>query len=383
MPTRKGWALGLSSLAVGAGGRALGVPELFVVAVAGLALVAASVAYVGARRPPLEATRRLAPGRVTAGRTARVVLTVANRGRRAPPHRLEDGVAAGFDRPSMGAGEVVGLEYRLDAPRRGLVDVGPLRMTVEDPFGLAARRVPVLAPSPLVVHPVVEAIALPPERAGAPTAPHPATAPVPGGELHGLRPYEPGDDVRLVHWPTSARLDALVVRQDEMPRLRRTVVALDTSVGARQGATFEAAVSAAASVVAAACAGDGTARLVTSAGLDSGSAGGHAHLEEVLDLLAVVQPDRARAVGTAAALLTGDEDVTLVVVTTLAGVAGGLTALAATPGAATMVAVVLAAPQDGAGVGGGAGFDVVVRVPPGASWREAWDRIVPRGGADR
>lgn len=383
MPTRRGWALGLSSLAVGVGGRALGVPELFVVAVAGLALAAAAVVHVQVWRPTLEASRRLAPGRVTAGGTVRVVLTVANRGRRTPPLRLDDGEVVAFDRPSMPAGDVVGHEYRLDAPRRGLVAVGPLRVTVEDPFGLAARRVPVLVPSTLVVHPVVESITLPPEPAGASTASRPASAPVPGGEFHGLRPYAPGDDVRLIHWPTSARLDALVVRQDEMPQLRRTVIALDARAGAHRGSTFEDAVSVAASVVAAACAGEGTVRLVTSAGLDSGRAGGDAHVEEVLDLLAALERDPGSGVDPMASLLTGEELATLVVVTTAARGAGGLRALgAAAADAATSVVVVLAAPP-GVAVVPGAEFDVVVPVSPGASWRDAWERVVPGRAGDR
>ena len=384
MPTRKGWALGLSSLAAGVGGRALGVPELFVVAVAGVALVAAAVAYVQLWRPTLGASRRLAPGRVGAGGSVRVVLTVVNRGRRTPPLRLDDGGAGAVDRPSMPAGEVTGHEYRLDARCRGLVAVGPLRVTVEDPFGLASRRAPVLAPSTLVVHPAVQAMVLPPEPAGVSTASRPASAPVPGGEFHGLRPYEPGDDVRLIHWPTSARLDALVVRQDEMPRLRRTVVALDVRASAHRGTTFEPAVSVAASVVASACAGDGTARLVTSAGLDSGSAGGDAHIEEVLDLLAAVERDAGSALDPMASLLVGEEDATLVVVTTAARAAGGLRSLgAAAADAATSVVVVLAAPPPDVEVLPVAEFDVVVPVSPGASWREAWERVVHGGAADR
>ena len=379
MPTRKGWALGLTSLAVGAGGRALGVADLFVVAVAGLALVAASVAYVQVRRPELEASRRLAPGRVMAGGTVRVVLTVVNRGRRTPAFRIDEGRVA-IDRPSMAAGEVGAHEYPPEARRRGLVTVGPLRMAVEDPFGLAVRRVTLLAPSTLVVHPVVEAVHLP-EPAGVSTASRPASAPVAGGEFHGLRPYEAGDDVRLIHWPTSARLDALVVRQDEMPRVRRTVVALDVRVGAHRGATFEAAVSAAASVVVAACAGDDTARLVTSAGLDSGSAGGDAHVEEVLDLLAAV--DAGSVLDPMASLLVGEEDATLVVVTTAVQAAGGLGSLGvAAADAATSLVVVLDAPPPGVGVVAAPEFDVVVPVFPGASWRDAWERAVHGGGGD-
>ena len=369
MPTRKGWALALSALATGAAGRVLGVPDLYVVAAAGVALVAAATAYVRLRRPVLEAARRLAPARVRAGGTARVVLTVRNRGRAAPPLVLDDGHAR-FRRPPVPAGTGADLEYRLDAPRRGLVAVGPLQATVEDPFGLAARTVPVLAPGTLVVHPVVESVALPPVGSAASAASGPAATPVPGGEFHGLRPYEVGDDVRLVHWPTSARLDALVVRQDERPRLRRTVVVLDVRRSVHQGASFETALSAAASLVAAACAGDGTARLVTTAGLDSGTAGGEAHLEEVLDLLAAVQPDLPSGLDAVASLLAGEDDATLVLVTTSAGSAAGPLAAAAGD-AAESVALVLAV-GPGTAAAPAPAFDRVVTVPEGRPWAAAW-----------
>lgn len=39
------------------------------------------------------------------------------------------------------------------------------------------------------------------------------------GELHGLRSYQPGDALRLIHWPASARGLGLMTREFDRPRL--------------------------------------------------------------------------------------------------------------------------------------------------------------------
>lgn len=38
------------------------------------------------------------------------------------------------------------------------------------------------------------------------------------GELHGLRPYQPGDPLRFIHWPASSRGQGLVTRTHDRPR---------------------------------------------------------------------------------------------------------------------------------------------------------------------
>ena len=48
-----------------------------------------------------------------------------------------------------------------------------------------------------------------------------------GDEFYSLRPYVVGDDLRRVHWPSTARRDELIVRQDERHWQGRTTVLLD------------------------------------------------------------------------------------------------------------------------------------------------------------
>ena len=83
---------------------------------------------------------------------------------------------------------------------------------------------------------------------------------VPHGSItfDSLREYVVGDELRRVHWRTSARVGELMVREHVDTSLPRLVVLLDNRAAAHPGArggmaeTFEAACEAAASVVTAA-----------------------------------------------------------------------------------------------------------------------------------
>ncbi len=51
-----------------------------------------------------------------------------------------------------------------------------------------------------------------------------------GEDFFTLRDYEDGDDLRKVHWPSSAKRDRLMIRQLEMPWQSRALIVLDTEV---------------------------------------------------------------------------------------------------------------------------------------------------------
>ena len=73
-----------------------------------------------------------------------------------------------------------------------------------------------------------------------------------GEDDAGTREYRQGDDLRRVHWRSTARLGQLMVRREEQPWQARCTVLLDTRStahgGEGPGSSFEWAVSAAASV---------------------------------------------------------------------------------------------------------------------------------------
>lgn len=101
------------------------------------------------------------------------------------------------------------------------------------PFGIAwAQRARLVdLPRPMLVAPVaIPVTAAPRELAGAMQDPHPQGQGASGDSVRSVRSYVSGDPAHLVHWPTSARLGSLVVREMEPPASRALAVVLDLSV---------------------------------------------------------------------------------------------------------------------------------------------------------
>jgi uncharacterized protein (DUF58 family) len=295
--TRSGRALAAAAVALIAVGLAAGIVEVVALGIIGVALVVVCLAWVTLRHPNLTVERRVSPRPVHVGTECRVELAVTNAGRRTSPvATMHDPVSStvgarlwlGSLRP-RGRGTAT---YRLPTEHRGRFDIGPLRVTVTDPFGLATFERSIGDATHATVLPKVDRIAATvtgggrDQRAGAPRHEVGNT----GEEFAGLRPYVRGDDLRRVHWRSSARATDLLVRQDEPPAAGRVAVLVDVRSNTAGPAAQEHVVSAAASILTA-CANRGEAlRLLTSAGHDSASESGPRQLHRLLDQLAVLEP---------------------------------------------------------------------------------------------
>jgi uncharacterized protein (DUF58 family) len=403
MLTRAGFVVLVVSLVVLAGARTFGLPELFVLGAGGLALLAAAFAYVVIRRLQVEVARRLTPPRVHAGDPCRVDLTLRNRSRlRSPVLRLRDDVSGTRGVELMVAPMATGAGskavYRLPTDRRGIVRVGPLRLTVMDPFGLARITTVGDHDMSLVVYPRLDHLGAVRRSSGSDverlTVQQQRVAPL-GEEFHALREYQVGDDLRRIHWPSSARHDDLMVRQDELPWHGRVTVLLDTrpvddptgalspdgTVARDPSTTFEAMVSAAASVAAASLARGDRVRLLCTGGVDSGFGAGRHHLSRILAELAVVERtdhppaavlERMIGPGSGGALVsvtTGDDEFDDAMFRSAAGVYG------------RRVLVVFR--DDGAipsATDGALRSTVVIPVPSGTQFAEAWQRAMNTPG---
>src|SRR5690606_5746117 len=108
-----------------------------------------------------------------------------------------------------------------------------------------------------------------------------------GEDFAALRPYIVGDDLRRVHWPSSARTGDLLVRQHDIPWQGRVCVVLDLRRQATDEVTLERAISAAASVLRTHLRRGDHVRLVTTTGVDSGYGVGASHLDGLLEYLAM------------------------------------------------------------------------------------------------
>lgn len=302
--------LALGTLLLGMTGRLLGIVELYMLAGASLALVVAAVGFVRLARFDLEATREVRPARVHARGASRVELTVRNTGtRRSPVLAARDPFDGGrrwarFLIAPLAPNEAARAAYRLPTERRGIFDLGPMELHLEDPFGLAASSHHAAPATRLTVYPHVDPVPpLPMTRGNDPHAgaDHPTALAAAGEDFYALRAYEVGDDLRRVHWKATARLDELMIRQEEMPWQGRATVLVDLRRHVHSPESLELALSAAASVVSACWRHRSLVRLVSTDGVDSGFAAGHTHVEAILEHLAgaVTGPD-----DTLAAILT-------------------------------------------------------------------------------
>lgn len=295
--TRGGWLAAGIGTAVGATGRALGVIELTLLGLGTVALVAAALALVVLTRLDVGMGRAAQPLRVHAGEPSQARATVHNRGRRATPVlTLHDPVGdadVALRMAPIVAGGRASTTYDLPTRRRGIVPLGPLGLEMTDPFGLARARVRGGGRASLTVYPRVDRIEPLPPAAGSDL--HGETdqahrlSPA-GDEFYALRPYVVGDDLRRVHWSSTAHADTLMVRQDEQPRQGRVTVALDLRSGTRWPAALELVVSAAASVVRASRSVHDLVRVVSSDGTDTGYAADPRHTAAVMEHLARVGP---------------------------------------------------------------------------------------------
>lgn len=406
MLTARGWGLLGGGALAWIGSRILGSSDLHIVAV-GLVILPL-VALLVARRwwYDLRATRRLGMRRAFPG--TRVQVTIEIRNRRevpTPPLLVEDRLPPALGRrarvvavriPSEGP---VRIPYEVTCGPRGRYEIGPLSVHVTDPFFLARHQIEFPDHHELIVYPEIEELG-PVAPAGAGTTGE-STIHRPfrsGAEFYAIRQYNIGDDLRRIHWPSTARMGRLMLRQDEAARGASVTIFLDTRMAAFGGAgpTFERAVSTAASV--------GT--LYVRRGFDVRLSTPElpprlVEHDEFLELLALVTPSRSPLMGSALRALRARSrtGAGLVVITRLPtpGEIEGL--LGAGPGYTSRLALLVSAvdPQEispgaAAEIEGRAavaraalargGWDVVA-LEPNRSLRDTWLQQRTTGGSWR
>jgi len=221
--------------------------DVMLLAFVGIALPIVSLAYVAFIVPRLAVRRSFVPAVVEAGGATRVVLTVQNRLKRAfdgaswrdttpagllaPPESALPALGA-WDQTLPSGDDSARLEYRIRTSQRGVYDVGPLRVTTTDPFGLARITRDAGGAQELVVTPPVTAL-----------DPAIGTAAAVDGALIGLqrrthpnsdefiaREYRHGDPLRRVHWPATARRGELMVRDEEQRGDPEARLLIDTAL---------------------------------------------------------------------------------------------------------------------------------------------------------
>lgn len=381
--TATGIAVGIVGVLTVGLGLVLGLAEVTGLGITMGLLVGVASISVRLQHPSLGCSRAVGATRTVVDHTVTVQTTVTHTGsghsrqvRLVHPVTYPDGrtsTARHTVRP-LAAGETDTSSFGLRIPRRGICVVGDLRIELTDPFGLARRVLPGPTAARITVLPRIAVVVPPKFRVEAESH---ATAPPSnsfGTEFASLREYTRGDDLRKVHWRTSARRDELVVRRDAEPMRPGCTVVLDVRADVHDATSFEGAVSAAASILVGAGKAAQPTRLCTTAGFDSARGSGHHHVDLVLGMLAVVEQSR------------GDADVPLrgpdpVIVLTTPNGSGTLRSAMGTTMAGALT--VLFEPRDGPPPPVGDGGPMVIRISGDDDFADVWNRRIGPGGPQR
>lgn len=294
MITRAGAAVLAGSLGFYLAGWALGWTPLVALAAAGLLATLTAAGWV-LRRHDLQVDRQLTRTRVTRGDHAAAILHLRNRSSWPSPRLVADDLV-GSQRvsvvlPRMAGKAAAATEVTLPTDRRGVHQIGPLRVEHADPFGLVRRDQSLGGQATLWVHPRVHPLAMLPTRRS-PSLEGPMADTVPTGSItfHALREYVRGDDLRHIHWRSTAKTGTLMVREHVDTSWPDTTVLLDLSPHAYDADEFEEAVDVAASVLSSVALAGFPARLASTGRLAVGDGTTWVSPDVFLDDLAAAQP---------------------------------------------------------------------------------------------
>jgi len=209
------------------------------------------------------------------------------------------------DWDSSGQGVV---SYSVTARKRGEYKIEVLRLWISDPLGFFSFSVRFRISSRLVVFPSsleVPGLTVTPSGMFSEfetDAYDGRGAKGSGVDFHGVREYQTGDELRRIHWPSTARHGTLSVMEFEETRLQDTVVALDLQEGSETGVgrntSLEYAVKIAAGVSEQILLNGSRVRLL-GAGIHGPSTipgSGIDHLYAILETLAGVQADQKTSI---------------------------------------------------------------------------------------
>jgi uncharacterized protein (DUF58 family) len=328
------------------GGLILGVVDLQRVGILLLVLPVPAWLAVRQSRAGLRVGHSVSPARTSAGGRAEVRLVLSNPfALGTGPLRITETVPGGrplrFSVAGVRGRQRRTVAYPLPALRRGRYRVGPTAIAASDPFGLIIADTRSSDTAELIVQPrrvTLARLALPVAwRDGAATLSH--SIGVGGSEDASVRAYRDGDDLRKIHWRSTARAGALMMRQEERPWHGESLVLLDTRTVAypiaaseSESAALEWAISAAASICSHLAGRSRRMLLVTGSGRVAQDT-----TEVMLDLLAETMPAQradVQPLGDAMAGIGRDASVFAVLASTEHGSLNQLLARPRPPGSA-------------------------------------------------
>ena len=222
--TTRGRAFVAAGAAAGVFGLGLGQRTLLSIGGVLIILPVLSVLAATRTRYRISWARTITPTRVPAGQTASVAIQLDNVSRLptglllaedAVPYSIGSRPRFILDRIEPGGSRR--LSYPIQPDHRGKFAIGPLHVRVADAFGLAKVGSTAAPPCTLVVTPPVTSLprtALAGSWLGEGDA-RASTAAAAGEDDVVPRAYRDGDELRRVHWRSTARYGELMVRREE------------------------------------------------------------------------------------------------------------------------------------------------------------------------
>ena len=228
-----GWAVTGAGIACLIAFPFLGWYELLVFGIVAMVMMlAAIVLSLGNTR--FHASIVVSNHRVTVGDTVSVIVGIDNTGR-TPTTTARGYLPIGdaherFNIPMLAPGQSKQTDVEFRTVSRAILPIGPLRIRKGDPFGLVRHEKALAERITVYIHPNI--VRLNTLNAGVARD----LEGQPSGQIvdddldfYGLREYEPGDDVRNVHWLSSAKTGTLMIRQYEATRRTDTSMTLDVN----------------------------------------------------------------------------------------------------------------------------------------------------------
>lgn len=301
MPTSIGWKLLALGGAVVIAGRAFGILEFYVIGAAASTAVVMALAVRLVHPSRLSITRRVSSTMVAVSEPLEVQLEVANRARSTSPTvRISEQVRGtgdvGFGVAPVPGGTAVSTNYRLQPARRGVLEIGPTIIEDIDGLGLARRRRSLDSRTRVIVHPPIEQLASPRLPVGGdvslPIEFRRRSLGLASEEFDVLRPYTEGDDLRHIHWRSTARLDEFIVRGFQPSRPGRLTVVIDTRPPGDSAAVQDRTTSVAGSIVSAVVRSGDEARILTTDGRSTPLLANRYDIGAALEFLAKLEGGR-------------------------------------------------------------------------------------------
>ena len=228
-----GWTVVVIGIVCAAGFPLVRWHELLAIAAVALMMILCAI-VLSLGNTGFKASIAVSRRRVTVGDDVHVTVDIDNPGR-TPTTTARGDLPLGeaherFGIPMLAPGQSKQTDIEFTTVSRAVLTVGPLNIRKGDPFGLVRHEKALAERITVYIHPNI--VRLNTLNAGVARD----LEGQPSGQIvdddldfYGLREYEPGDDVRNVHWLSSAKTGTLMIRQYEATRRTDTSMTLDVN----------------------------------------------------------------------------------------------------------------------------------------------------------